>query len=231
MSYNFVAASSQYLEVDASPVTAAPLTVSCWFRTTLTTSVDRVLTALANSGTTQDYFYLEQYAAEIYAASASAAGQSFAGSASTVTTNTWTHAGAVYASASSRVTYLNGTVGTPETTSRTPVGINRISVGRTGSSTPFGYHNGDIAEVAIWDVALSGADMTALAAGDSPMSLATEPVRYWRLKTDGDLTDLVGGAVLTANGATFSSANPTVDDPPAAPAGGSSLKSLLLGIG
>lgn len=217
MAHVLVAASSQYLEINSAPVTAAPLTLACWFKTTsVGAGVDHHLVWLGNSGVTnQHYFTLEQYQTEIYCGTRAAGGLAEI-SVTGVTANTWHHAVAVFASQTSRTPYLNGTAGGTNTTDVAPSGLNRLDLGRRGFATPDGYHDGSLAEVAVWNAALSGSDITLLAGGVSPMALATKPVRYWRLKASGDLTDLVAKDVLTDVGTTWTSDHSAVIDPPGA---------------
>lgn len=72
---------------------------------------------------------------------------------------------------------------------------------------------GLIAEYAEWDTQLTQDQISALAAGVYPLSIGPRPIRYWPLKTNGDLTDKVASEVLTATGATWSSDHPTILDP------------------
>ncbi len=203
MSRNFVAASSQYLDVGSTPVTAAPLTLAAWFRTGLSTSVDRVLVGLFD-GASNNWFFIEDYASDVDASIHDPPGQSDA-LAGTVTTNAWQHAAGVYASTTSHTAYLNGVAGTTNTTSRTPLTTTRIVVGRGQPAAPFGYMNGDIADVAIWNVALSGAEVASLAAGASPASIQAGALVFYaplmgEASPEPDSTS--GARNLTITGAT-----------------------------
>lgn len=59
----------------------------------------------------------------------------------------WHHATAVFASGSSRSAYADATAPTANTDSRTVTGIDLLSVGRAGDSTPRGYFDGILNEL------------------------------------------------------------------------------------
>lgn len=230
MAYSFTAASSHRLTIAEASVTAAPLTISAWFKPTGVAAANLCLAAITDTAAANTRFALIQSTTAI---SANAHDGAASGAASTASPNLvvadqWQHAAGVFTTTTSRDAYRNGTVGTNNTTSVTPASLDTTAIGARVNSSTSWFFDGLIAEVAIWDVALSGTDITALAAGDSPMSLATAPVRYWRLKDNGDLTDLVGAVELTATGATHSSDHPNVDDPPST---GNPSGLLLMGIG
>jgi hypothetical protein len=129
----------------------------------------------------------------------------------------WHHYAGVSASSTSHTCYRDGIASATSTTAVTPTGVDTLSVGRLTALGGVDYYDGLIGEVAVWNIALSAGQIATLAAGGSPMAVATPPVRYWRFKDDLDFTDLVASAVITNNGSTYSSDNPTVDAPPVAP--------------
>jgi hypothetical protein len=87
-------------------------------------------------------------------------------SASGFTANTWQHAAARFSANNNRRAYRNGVGGTANTTSITPTGVNRTNIGcNYGSGSRAGFHDGEIAEVGIWNVALDDAEIAALASG------------------------------------------------------------------
>jgi hypothetical protein len=78
--------------------------------------------------------------------------------------NTWHHACGVVSSATSRTIYLDGANSATGTASITPSNLNVISIGRRPDGS-FGLMNGLIAEVGIWNVALTAAEIASLAKG------------------------------------------------------------------
>ena len=92
-------------------------------------------------------------------------------------------------------------------------GTLKMGYSSSGEQTPLAAQ---IAEVAIFDYLMSSTDLAALAGGASPMSLATPPVWYNRLLTDGSSGsgDAVVGSLSSFSGAVFNTTdNPTVSPP------------------
>jgi len=121
--------------------------------------------------------------------------------------------------------------------SRTPVGINTTWLGRFIDSSPQRW-SGRIAEAAIWNVALSDAEVASLAKGYSPLFIQpTALVAYWPLIGHATTEiDSVGGFGLTVTGAT-KAAHPRIIYPSrsrlilpqaAAPAAGNRRRRVLI---
>ncbi|HEY3486147.1 MAG TPA: hypothetical protein VGK49_12235, partial [Ilumatobacteraceae bacterium] len=103
----------------------------------------------------------------------------------------------VYAATNSRTAYLNGVGGTPETTSSTPT-ANRMGVGILARSALDVPHNGAMANLALWRVALTEAEIGYLARGAHPTTIRpADLVEYWELDRIGPITGLIRGTVLT----------------------------------
>lgn len=90
---------------------------------------------------------------------ASFSSDGFVASTKTGASTDWNHVAGVWASASSRIVYLNGVPGTEETSTRYPQDEDTISIGATRDSTPAEYTNGDIDEVALFSSALDSTDI------------------------------------------------------------------------
>lgn len=221
MSYDFDNAGTTRLSV-ATPLAGTPMTAACWFKV----KNDGQGNSLICFGNTSNQELFRLAAAMDVATdpirfrATPTSGGNYETGGGTITTNTWHHAAMRAASEAQadRAVFLNGTKYTATTGGdKDFINATMLVVGAQLSSGTYGIDlDGKIAHVAIWDAAISDADITALAAGDSPMSLATQPVAYWPL-TD-DLVDLVSSLTLTnSGGATLDGAdNPTVDDPPGA---------------
>lgn len=186
--------SSDFASNATGIITAAPLSMACWFRKPNEASYSNVVMGCFNSGSifTRDQFRLNlnnQVAGSPVVAQATTASPTGTSSSSCNSpgnsetyTGLYVHCGAVFSSATSRLAYFNGSPGTPQTTSRIPSGIDRCAVGVNYASTPANYANGDIAEAAMWNVALSDSDMASLARGVSPLLVRPESlVAYWPL--------------------------------------------------
>lgn len=201
MAYDFVAASSQYLVTSSTPVTAAPLTVACWAIKDLTNN--RALVLLGNS--TDANIRMGILSADgglVNATTADSANTSGTSQAGVSVTGTLFHAAGVFASSSSRTAYADGVAGTANTSNITPTGINRIGIGARVRSGIDQYHDGLIAEVGIWNVELTAAEIASLAKGVTCDKVRPQSLQFYA-PLIRDLQDLRGGLTLTnTNGAT-----------------------------
>jgi hypothetical protein len=86
-----------------------------------------------------------------------------------VSTGTWNHGCAVFASTTSRTVYLNGTAATTDTTAIAEGANTLLTIGtRYAASTKIDWFPGSIGEVGYWNVALTQDEITALSKGVSP---------------------------------------------------------------
>lgn len=179
--------SANYFRYAGADLTAAPLTMACWAKTTGTTANGQSMVNLHNSasGNSLNEFMLRLGSTNLVIAECGdGSASSQAQTASAPANNVWFHACAVFTSATSRAVYLNGANKATNTTSRTPTGINRTTIGFEGSLAGFGpfLSGGSIAEVAMWNVALTDADVASLALGVSPFLVRPDAlVPYWDL--------------------------------------------------
>jgi len=146
-------------------ITGHPLTMACWFQTTNLTT-DQLLIMLSNASGNH-YFTLAfngPTAGDPIGVAASAGGAA-AGAASTtgVLANTWYHACGVFTSATSRTVYLNGGSSATNTTSVSPTGITTGNLGSFFSA--FVFLPGQMADVGIWNAALTQDEVVSLAKG------------------------------------------------------------------
>jgi len=195
---------SDYLDTSTLIISGEPLTMACWFNSN-TLAASQGLMSLNRASDGNHYHCL--------AAAGGAAGDpiraitfdgtSFVGSSTTTgySANTWHHACGVWASSTSRTSYIDGGSKNTNTTSSTPT-IDKASIGRFSSGGS--YMNGEIAEACAWDVALTDAEVAILATGVSPLKVRPQNiVCYWPIigRTSPEI-DIVGGIDLTVNGAT-----------------------------
>ena len=184
MARAFTAATPHYLSVAAVPVSSLPISMACWFNST-TTAANQTLMGLAVSGTQTDWSLRargnvagDPVTARSQVASSSVNADTSAG----YTANVWHHACAVFASTTSRAAYLNGGSKGTETSSSSPSGVNRTAIGIDAFDLASAATDGRIAEAAMWNVALTDADVLSLAAGASPLLVRPEGlVAYWPL--------------------------------------------------
>ena len=162
----------------ASPVTAAPLTLACWGRPE-TATVNQMCIGLADAVTTHRWVLSCSTSQQVVAGAAAGGAEAQAGIGSW-SINTWQHFAATFESDTSRYSYLDGVQSTQNTTSVAPIGVNHLNVGsRPDAALPF---VGMLAEAAVWNVALTLAEIVSLAKGFAPSLIRpTSLVAYWPL--------------------------------------------------
>jgi hypothetical protein len=188
---------TSYIEATSTPVTAEPFTMACWFNPAVVT--DGALMSVGNSATTNRFQMNSNIAQGGSPLSISSVGASTATANTTtaIVRNTWQHAAAVCTSTTSRSIYLNGGGKATNTTSVTPAGINNIMTGgRWSGGTRAFFFNGRIAEVAIWNAALTDDEVLSLSKGFAPYLIRPMNLRFYNrcLRISQDLSQ---GRTLT----------------------------------
>lgn len=188
---------SNYLESNSAPVTAVPLTIAAWCQTSIISpALAQTIVYVESSAATgsQHRFSITFNTTNFVSATTADATGASANSTLAITANTWLHACGVFASATDRRAFLSGGNKGTESTSKVPVGIDRVNIGISHQATitaPFApAGTGDIAEVAIWNIALSDADVARVATGIDARAVMREfLVGYWKLD-GGGLTEV-----------------------------------------
>lgn len=199
-------AANDFLYINNGILTAAPISVSGWARTDADVTVCPFY--LGDKDTNNEYFCLIAYDVAggniIRALTRSVAGGvTFADSSTTITQGTWFHFLAVFAAANDRRVYLNGGGKGTDNGNVTPAGVDRFAIGVFAQPSIGYYMSGDIAEVAIWNTALTDDDALVLAEGISPLLVKSQSlVGYWPLIRG--LNDRINGYTLTASGTAVS---------------------------
>lgn len=194
------------LEVDASPITAAPFTISAWFRTD-DVAIFETVVSLADKDVSNRYWTIELEGPDPDSRVAfvfrDAGGEQKVLTTTDYLVNTWHHAFAVEVSSTNHRILLDGAGLGISVVDTTPTGIDRISIGRKGDSTPSSYFSGRIAEVAMWNVALSDAQALELAGGVPVLRMRPDAlVEYWPCFGVGaPEPDYIGSNNLTVTGA------------------------------
>jgi len=208
----FDAASAQYLEIDQAVVTAVPFTMACWANFADNTDLQYVM-ALADLSEPDQSFRLGKDTPgnenDIIAVSYDGTTKK-ASTTAKATAGTWHHICGVFASSTSRAAYLDGGNKGTDTTSSTPTGIDRTSIGRVGDSTPGYDTDGAVAEAAIWNAALTDAEVVVLATGVSPLLVRPQSLVFYMPLIRDDDEDIVGGLSMTATNSPTISAHPRV---------------------
>ena len=209
-------ATPDFLEADIATFTAAPFTISAWFRSDdLSDTLVKVLYFCGDKDVEDEHWDVGMEEAaksntiQLRAKTASSSSQ-----ASTTTSpsiNTWHHACTVAASATDRAAFIDGGSKGISVTNRIPAGADRTSIGRRGDSTPTREWSGDIAHVAVWNVALTDDEVATLAEGISPLRVRRDAlIAYWPIGGQSAEPDIVGGLNLTVNGTPAKSEEPPI---------------------
>lgn len=206
MARDFVRASNEYLEIATAPVTVAPLTVSCWANTDVsTTTDDYCLLQIQDASTTDDYWRLnadgDTNSGEFTWRAKRSSGSAIAVSTLVPTTGIWYHIAGIEISSSSRKILVDGGNSGTNATSKVPVNIDTMAIGRERDSTPGDSWEGKIAEVAVWSAALTDTEVGILAAGYSPLFVRPQSLVFYSLLIR-DLIEKISGTTLANSGTT-----------------------------
>ena len=166
MSYDFDGTDDWIGNTTTCPITNAPFTASCWFNADVFDG--GALITLSNSSG-NDRFQLRITATPTirFLAVDADVNDTF-DSTGTPVVSTWGHACMSATSATSRAVYFNGANKATDTTSRTITGLSRLHIGSArDANTNQSYFNGRIAEVGVWDVALTDDEVASLGQGIS----------------------------------------------------------------
>lgn len=163
---------SDKLQYSGAVISAMPLTIACWFLPN--NALANELVSISD-GTLTNIWELRLVSSKVQANVGSIA----ASSSTTYTTGAWHHGAAVFASSSSRAAYLDGGNKGTNASGGTNAGVNLTQIG-VGPSSKF--FNGSLAEIAIWNVVLTDAEIAALATGVRPNRVrGANIVAYWPL--------------------------------------------------
>lgn len=222
---------SGYLEATTTlGLSAFPFSYACWFQTDVV-NADQCLMSLSDLDSTPIHYMGFRNTGDAFRVHSTGGSQN---GLTGLTAGTWYHGAGVWASATSRTPYTNGTAYTTDTGSKvygsTP---DTFTIGaQILSSTRGQYFNGRIAWAAVWNVALAQNEVSMLYAGCYPPMLPRRPIAFWPLFGDSSTEqDIIGRYDLTLSGtAPKISSGPTtllrpsgpriLKPPTAAPAGG-----------
>lgn len=204
MAYDFTAASSQFLTTSMSPLTAEPLTIAAWFNSksnaaqVCLVSVDRGASSIG-TGTGFHGLILPNNPARTVNATSNDGTFSVATTTTTYTLNTWNHGCAVFSAANNRTSYLNGGGNVTNTVTRNVTNLANITIGSRYTTSGTGqFVQGLIAEVGIWNAALTAAEISALARGMTCDKIRPQNLVFYA-PLIRDLQDTKGGLSITNN--------------------------------
>lgn len=202
-----VTSANNYISVSAAPITAYPFTMHAVFNAnTIAGNISHVFSmGDTNANSYMDLFIVDTGVCWLVTRNSGTTG--IAASTTIYTATNWASITGVATTSTSRAVYLNGAgKGTNTTPSVTwPAGIDNTAIGTLLYSSSHAEEvDGSIAECAIWNVALTDAEVASLtpASGVFLSPLAIRPqslVVYWPLIRDTD-DDIVGGYSMTPSG-------------------------------
>lgn len=198
-------------------ITAAPFTLAGWFNSD-SIIANQAIISLGDTGGFANYFELLARGVQggdpvaLFAAD-TASGASTVNTTTGFSATTWHHACGVLASSTDRRVFIDGGSKGTSTDDRSPSGLDVTAIGVFSRQTDSSFFNGRLAEVAIWNVALSDAEVAIL--GGSPVSpLLIRPdalIHYWPIiGRDSSEIDRVGGADMTVTSAPPAFAHPRI---------------------
>lgn len=195
-------------------LTGHPLTISCWlYRTSLTGNRTAVMYGDGGGSDNHSVSISSSSLGEAYATARNASTGVQAATASTALESAWHHYAGVWANTSSRISYLDGSASSENTTALgTLNSFDALIIGQNHAGTLNWV--GHVGHLAIWKSVLTAGQITSLAGGANPQTIdASNLVAYYPFTNAADVgEDIIGGYDLTLNGtAAYNSENPTVN--------------------
>jgi hypothetical protein len=191
--------STQYLSATA-PIDGLtkPFTLACWFNSTTVTANQYLVTLCPANGSAWGISAHGGLANDPLLAIQT--GSNSFSTTSAYSANTWTHACGVFNSITSRTAYKDAVAGSTATgteqfvTAATQVIIGSVRAGGNFSQ----YLNGLIAEVGIWNAALTANEIASLAKGMTCDKVRPQSLVFYAPLVR-ELQDVKGGLTITNN--------------------------------
>lgn len=129
----------------------------------------------------------------------------------TVSANVWNHYAGVFVSGSSRTPFTNGVAGEENTTTVAAITPTFTNIGAfyAGTATAIQFMDGLIAEVGIWNAALTAAEIASLAKGMTCDKIRPQNLVFYAPLVR-DLNDQKGELTITNNNAATVANHPRV---------------------
>ena len=213
----FTTNSARALLSGAPLVTVPPFTVAGWARPTSFASIGILFYLGNNSAASTNQHRLAITSSADLACVSMGAATGQATTANTLTQNVWHHCAGVWASPTSRRAILAGDLTDARTnatsvTPPTPTSLNLGSQRATGSVFSAAV-DAQLENWAVWDVALTDAEVVALSKGVQPCDIRPSALRYWwrswgRAGGSATVPDIMGNGELVVTGPTVSDLSP-----------------------
>jgi hypothetical protein len=195
MAYEFNG-TNQYTSCTA-PMTGEPMTIAAWMFVTSTVGIRRLVTLGDNTGSHRRGFLLNSGNFQLADVGSSGA---IAAAFGTISQNVWFHGAGVFRTATSRTPYVNGVAGSTTTNNRgTQTAPNEFNIAAGYASGVIGaFFQGRFAEVGVWNVELTLAEIASLTTGMSCDKVRPQSLVFYA-PLARDLIDVRGGLVITNN--------------------------------
>ena len=189
--------------VSNSAFPTGDFSISCWAKR-LTSNWRDIVTIWQGSGTERKIALMFSSASKFifYYVSSSNVAYSVGNTTPTLSYDVWYHVGVTYENGVAAKLFVDGVEVDSETVNVPTLqsSVADLYFGNRDDPTPTFDHNGNIADVRIYDTALTGTDMYDLSRGDD---FRTNLVGQWLTNRD-DVDDYVGSNNGTNNGSTYS---------------------------
>ena len=200
MAYDFTGGTNRYLSCSSASASGSPMTISGWLYATSAAGQIIVCSVGVSNLSHRNQLFMQSGGA-IQAAAIGASGQDQPSSLSNVTANKWEHCAGVFTSSTSRTPYLNGIAGTTGTTNiGTQNAANQTLINARNNGTSIGIisNQSRLAEVGIWNIALTTSDIGSLADG-MPCNMVRPQNLVFYSPLVRELVDVRGGLAITNN--------------------------------
>lgn len=193
--------------IGTAVASGVPISMAAFFWSTSGTNANQTIISISDTNQASDFFRLIFWAGNssagdesVYATTSATTAVTAGIAPGTISLNAWHHAAAVFSATNARAVYYEGTTKGTNTGSRTPTGLDKTSFGRIRtSSTSHDSFQGYLAEMAIWNVALTDAEVVLLSQGYSPLLIHPQNLLVY-VPGIRNLLDVVGGNAFTIDG-------------------------------
>lgn len=193
------------IALNASPLaTVVPISMAAWFYADIVTGARTIFGLGGNSTSARHEWTILNVGTAFWALTqAGPSGNVQAISTAVLSASTWYHGCGVFAANNDRRAYINGGNKVTETSSVTPgaVNIHRSTIGQRPSNLDDQPFDGKIAEIGVWNIALTDADVAILAKGYSPLLVRPEYLLDYIPLIRTEDRGVVAGSAFTSSGA------------------------------
>lgn len=211
MAYEFNG-TNQSLQTASTPVNSPSFSIACWFNPS--NIVSRVMISICGTSaqtTNSRYFLGIRATGAVSAASLDSNSNIAAANTISPALNVWQHVCGVFTTNSFRSVYLDGGNRVDDTTLINPTtsDIKAIYVGCQLIGSPQSFFNGRIAEVGIWNAALTASEIAGLAKGMTCDKIRPQSLVFYAPLVR-NLMDAKGGLTITNNNSATIATHPRV---------------------